>query len=60
MSQNATFWFPPTGRVIAQVPFLFGIAGRPELGGLALQLLLGDLGMSPPAARTLIARMRRD
>jgi phenylacetic acid degradation operon negative regulatory protein len=45
------------------VPFLFGLAtalDRTELPGRALVVLLGDLGLTPAAARALIARMRRD
>jgi phenylacetic acid degradation operon negative regulatory protein len=42
------------------VPFLFGVAGRDELSGVALVQLLGALGLSASAARGLIARMRRE
>jgi phenylacetic acid degradation operon negative regulatory protein len=45
------------------VPFLFGVAlatGRTELPGPVLVSLLGDLGLTAPAARALIARMQRD
>jgi phenylacetic acid degradation operon negative regulatory protein len=45
------------------VPFLFGIARaleRTELPGPVLVRLLGDLGLTAPAARALIARMQRD
>jgi len=45
------------------VPFLFGVASAvdlAELPGPALVRMLGDLGLSDPAARALIARMRRD
>jgi phenylacetic acid degradation operon negative regulatory protein len=45
------------------VPFLFGIAlalPRTELPGPVLVRLLGDLGLTAPAARALIARMQRD
>jgi phenylacetic acid degradation operon negative regulatory protein len=45
------------------VPFLFGVAyqlERTALPGSVLVTLLGDLGLSAPAARALIARMRRD
>ena len=45
---------------MAMVPFLFGVAGRTELSGTALNRLLGDLGLSASAARALVARMRRD
>ncbi|MBW8482211.1 hypothetical protein [Actinomadura parmotrematis] len=45
---------------MALVPFLFGVAGREELPGVALVRLLGDLGLTPGAARSLLARMRRD
>jgi hypothetical protein len=39
------------------VAFLFGVAGVPELPGVALTPLLVDLGMSVAAARRQIARM---
>jgi phenylacetic acid degradation operon negative regulatory protein len=45
------------------VPFLFGVAralDRTELPGPVLVRLLGDLGLTAPAARALIARMQRD
>jgi phenylacetic acid degradation operon negative regulatory protein len=45
------------------VPFLFGVAAtldHTRLPGPVLVTLLGDLGLTPPAARALIARMRRD
>lgn len=42
------------------VAFLYGIAGRTELPGHVLHRLLADLGMTGPAARALVARMRRD
>jgi phenylacetic acid degradation operon negative regulatory protein len=45
------------------VPFLFGIARaeeRTKLPGPVLVRLLGDLGLTAPAARALIARMQRD
>ncbi|HKT02608.1 MAG TPA: hypothetical protein VJT31_24015 [Rugosimonospora sp.] len=45
------------------VPFLFGVAfreGVTELPGPVLVRLLGDLGLTAPAARALIARMLRD
>jgi phenylacetic acid degradation operon negative regulatory protein len=51
------------GRSVRLVPFLFGVAatvGRAELPGRVLVALLGDLGLSAPAARALIARMQRD
>src|SRR5258706_4582347 len=51
------------GRSVRLVPFLFGIAHRldqTELPGPVLVRLLGDLGLTAPAARALIARMRRD
>jgi phenylacetic acid degradation operon negative regulatory protein len=50
---------PSRGRGVGQVAFLFGLTGRDELPGVALRRLLGDLGMSPDAARTLVARMVR-
>jgi len=51
------------GRSVRLVPFLFGIArvlDRTELPGPVLVRLLGDLGLTAPAARALIARMQRD
>jgi phenylacetic acid degradation operon negative regulatory protein len=51
---------PSRGRSVALVPFLFGVAGVPELAGTILTSLLRDLGLSEAAARTLLARMRRD
>jgi phenylacetic acid degradation operon negative regulatory protein len=42
------------------IPFLFGVAGRDSLPGPVLVGLLGDLGLSSEAARTLIARLRRE
>ena len=51
------------GRSVRLVPFLFGVAyqlERTALPGSVLVTLLGDLGLSAPAARALIARMRRD
>jgi phenylacetic acid degradation operon negative regulatory protein len=41
------------------VAFLFGLAGRAELPGTALLQLLMDLGLSAPAARALLVRVRR-
>jgi phenylacetic acid degradation operon negative regulatory protein len=54
---------PGRGRSVRLVPFLFGIAralDRTELPGPVLVRLLGDLGLTAPAARALIARMQRD
>jgi phenylacetic acid degradation operon negative regulatory protein len=51
------------GRSVQLVPFLFGVArvlDRTELPGPVLVRLLGDLGLTAPAARALIARMQRD
>ena len=51
------------GRSVRLVPFLFGVAAeldRAELPGPVLVALLGDLGLTAPAARALIARMQRD
>jgi phenylacetic acid degradation operon negative regulatory protein len=51
------------GRSVRLVPFLFGVAGaldRAELPGPVLVTLLGDMGLTMPAARALIARMQRD
>ncbi|MET7401919.1 hypothetical protein ABZS66_51400 [Dactylosporangium sp. NPDC005572] len=42
------------------MPFLFGVARRPELPGPALIRLLGDLGLTPAAARALLLRMRQE
>jgi phenylacetic acid degradation operon negative regulatory protein len=42
------------------VPFLFGVTGRAELPGPVLHQLLTDTGMTGPAARALITRMRAD
>lgn len=56
MNDNATQ--PAAGRSVGLVPFLFGVTGRAEIPGGALTELLGDLGLSRPAARALIARMR--
>lgn len=47
------------GRAIGQVAFLFGLTRRERLSGAQLRRLLGDLGTSPDAARTLLARMVR-
>jgi phenylacetic acid degradation operon negative regulatory protein len=47
------------GRAIGQVAFLFGLTGRERLSGGQLRRMLGDLGTSPDAARTLLARMVR-
>ncbi|GAA3083133.1 PaaX family transcriptional regulator C-terminal domain-containing protein [Streptomyces olivoverticillatus] len=48
------------GANVGLVPFLYGVAGREELPGVALVKLLTDVGLTPAAARSLIARMRRD
>ena len=50
---------PSRGRGVGQVAFLFGLAGRTVLPGTVLRRMLGDLGHSPDAARTLLARMVR-
>jgi phenylacetic acid degradation operon negative regulatory protein len=42
------------------VPFLFGVAGRQALPGPVLVRLLTDLGLTPSAARALLARLRRE
>ncbi|MEV5377431.1 MULTISPECIES: PaaX family transcriptional regulator C-terminal domain-containing protein [Streptomyces] len=70
MSESATDRQSLTGRQgsasvsrganVPLVPFLYGVAGREELPGVALVRLLADLGLTPAAARSLIARMRRD
>lgn len=44
---------------MGQVAFLFGLARRTELPGAVLRRMLGDLGHSPDAVRTLLARMVR-
>lgn len=41
------------------VPFLFAVSGRAELPGVVLNRLLVDLGMSPAAAKAMLARMRQ-
>lgn len=46
-------------RSIGLVPFLFGVTGRAELPGTVLNRLLTDLGMSAPAAKAMVARMRQ-
>jgi phenylacetic acid degradation operon negative regulatory protein len=51
---------PQRSTTVALVPFLFGVTGADELGGVALTRLLGDLGVSAGAARQQLARMRRD
>ncbi|MHC1561266.1 PaaX family transcriptional regulator C-terminal domain-containing protein [Actinomycetospora sp. C-140] len=43
---------------VGLVAYLFAISGREELPGAALVELLGELGLSPAAARQLFARMR--
>ena len=45
-------------RSVGLVPFVFGIAGRTELPGVVLNRLLIDLGLTPAAAKTMLARMR--
>lgn len=45
-------------RSIGLVPFVFGVAGTPELPGVVLNQLLVDIGMTPAAAKTMLARMR--
>jgi phenylacetic acid degradation operon negative regulatory protein len=47
------------GRGPGEVAFLFGMAGRRVLPGPALRRLLGELGYSADAGRTLLARMVR-
>ena len=44
---------------MGEVAFLFGLAGRTELAGSVLRRMLGDLGHTPGAVRTLLARMVR-
>ena len=48
------------GRGAGLVAFLFGLAGSPSLPGTTLRRMLGDLGLSADAARTLLARMVRE
>lgn len=43
---------------VALVPFIFGMTGLIAIPGTVLIRLLVDLGLSEPAARTLLARMR--
>ena len=50
---------PSRGRGAGEVAFLFGLAGRSELPGVALRRMLDDLGHSADATRTLLARMVR-
>ena len=47
------------GRGAGLVAFLFGMTGRSELSGAALRRMLGDLGLSDDAARSLLAKMVR-
>lgn len=47
------------GPGVGQVAFLFGLTGRSAFSGPALRGMLGELGHSPDAARTLLARMVR-
>lgn len=42
-----------------KVFFAFGIVGRTELPAAALVAILGDLGLTAPGARSLLARMER-
>ncbi|MGI5240772.1 hypothetical protein [Dactylosporangium sp. CA-139066] len=49
-----------SGRSASLVPFLFGVAHRPELPGVGLVRLLGDLGLTEAAARALLLRMRQE
>ncbi|MCP2335864.1 PaaX family transcriptional regulator C-terminal domain-containing protein [Actinomadura rupiterrae] len=42
------------------VPFLFGLAGTESMPGVALVRLLGEVGVGEAAARSLLARMRRN
>lgn len=43
---------------VGLVAFLFGVSGRTELPGGVLAEMLGEFGLSPPAVRQLLARMR--
>jgi phenylacetic acid degradation operon negative regulatory protein len=47
-------------RLVSVVPFLFGVAMRPRLPGTVLIRLLGDVGASESAARSVLARLRGD
>ncbi len=49
-----------SARLTAKVPFLFGVAERSRLPGTLLVRLLGDIGVSTSAARSVLARMRRE
>jgi phenylacetic acid degradation operon negative regulatory protein len=49
---------PERTRPVGLVPFLFGLVDRAELPGVVLNRLLVDLGLSPSAAKALLARMR--
>lgn len=51
--------WPSRGRGAGEVAFLFGLAGRTELPGAVLRRMLGDLGHTAGATRTLLARMVR-
>ncbi|HEY0237839.1 MAG TPA: hypothetical protein VGC37_04265 [Friedmanniella sp.] len=58
-SNHTSLERPSRGRGVGEVAFLFGLAGRTELPGAVLRRMLGDLGHSADAARTLLARMVR-
>jgi phenylacetic acid degradation operon negative regulatory protein len=60
VTSSTTAGPPRRSTKLGLVPSLFGIAEVEELPGTALVRLLGDLGMSPAAARGLLARMRAD
>lgn len=47
------------GQGVGQVAFLFGLTGRTTLPGPVLRRMLGELGHSDDATRTLLARMVR-
>jgi phenylacetic acid degradation operon negative regulatory protein len=47
-------------RLVSVVPFLFGVALRSRLPGTVLVRLLVDVGASESAARSVLARLRRE
>ncbi|MFC4912789.1 PaaX family transcriptional regulator C-terminal domain-containing protein [Actinomadura gamaensis] len=48
------------GAYVNLVPFLFGLAGTEAMPGVALVRLLNEVGVGEAAARSLLARMRRN
>lgn len=60
VNENKTYPGRPTRAPgVGQVAFLFGLTGREALPGTVLRRMLGDLGMSADATRTLLSRMVR-